>query len=122
MFAERHISKATDLPPELRKQYNDILASALTKMPSSCRKQAIEALEPAWYRGDKSGVRFHPDIKTLNAECNKLTNRKDRNLIGCVIPAEWRETNGKDTFLQMHLDGGDGRGMQAIYLWLEKRN
>ena len=101
--ARRWADAAPDLTPQTRAVYAEHMSHALSVLPAGI---AREAAEPLQY----GGVKFHPDIKALQAEAKRIKGNVASDVVG------FAHDRGRGT--DLHLDGDDDpRGTYVHELW-----
>lgn len=101
--ADDHAAKwltGSDLPPEQKAKYHGDLTHVLGRMPPAMREAAVTAV-------GKGKPTFHPNEKAVNAECARLSGKRETGVVGFVRASG---AGGVD----LHLDGGaTARGVYA---------
>ena len=103
--AAKFVAASPGLSPDVAAKYTLDLAHALSKLPDGVSKEVGKAVGNA-----QGGIRFHPDLKALQAEAVKIDGKKAAGVLG------FAHDRGMGT--NVHLDGGDdARGTYVHELW-----
>lgn len=101
--ARRWAAASPGLSPALSAEYAEHLSHALSKLPMGIARDAGEAL-------GEGGVTFHPDLKALRAQAQRINGKSAAGVVG------FAHDRGMAT--DLHLDGGDDpRGTYVHELW-----
>ena len=101
--AEQWAAASPVVPPDAAARYAENLSHALAALPAGVAGHAATALK-------HGGVRFHPDLKAVRAEAQRIGGKKAAGVVG------FAHDRGMGT--DLHLDDDtDPRGTYAHELW-----
>lgn len=99
--ADQWLAGADHLPAELRTAYHGHLTHALTGMPESARKRAVDAV-------NRGRQQFHPDVASVTKAAAAITKKREKGVHGFV-----HDLAGGA--VEIHLDSGTETDPKAEY-------